>query len=639
MTFLKKYNMQVFVIVFITFMAYTPAIRGGFIWDDDDYVTNNMVLRASDGLIRIFLEPQSIPQYYPLVHAGFWTEYQLWGLWPMGYHIVNILLHSLGAIMLYQVLKQLDMPGAWWAAAVFALHPVHVESAAWITERKNVLSGLFYMLSALYLLRYFQFGTQDKVTGSQWRWYVSGLVLFICALLSKTVTCSLPAAMILVLWWKRGQVHWKEMAALLPFFLMGIGSGLYTVWLEHHHVGARGIDWGLSFIERCLIAGRALWFYAGKLAWPADLVFVYPRWNIDSGKVWQYIWPAGILLVVQLLWVFRSRIGRGPLTAVLFFSGTLFPALGFIDVYPFIYSYVADHFQYLASIGLIALGTGVLTCMISKLGPGQQRIAFLAGILVLILYGVQTWNQCYAYKDLETLWTHTLENNPDAALAHNNLGTIRLDQKRFAEAFSHFSEALRIKPDYVDAWYNSGIALFRQEKIQESVKYFSETLRLRPVCPDTHFNIGVALLQLGKTQKAVFHFSELLRINPNNAEAHHSLGIACFSQGRTGDAVSHYSEALRINPDHAAAHYNLGLILISQGKYKKAGFHFSETIRISPNFAQAHKELGRILWVFGYKPPALKQYEIVKKLNPDMAEDMLNWMHTSSEKQTKNTEQ
>ncbi|MCP4107711.1 MAG: tetratricopeptide repeat protein [Desulfobacteraceae bacterium] len=634
---MKKYNPDIFVIIFMTFICYTPAIQGGFIWDDDDYVTNNTVLRTPDGLSRIFLEPESIPQYYPLVHAGFWAEYQLWGLWPMGYHIVNILLHSLGAIMLYQVLRQLDIPGAWWASAIFALHPVHVESVAWITERKNVLSGLFYMISVLFLLRYFRLGSQDKAAGSQWQWYVSGLVLFICALLSKTVTCSLPAAIMLVLWWKRGSIHWKEMAALVPFFLLGIGSGLYTAWLEHHHVGAQGTDWNLSFIERCLIAGRALWFYAGKLAWPADLIFVYPRWNIDSGKVWQYIWPAGILPVVPLLWVFRSRIGRGPLAAVLFFSGTLFPALGFIDVYPFIYSYVADHFQYLASVGLITLGTATLVRIISKLRLSRQRIAFLAGILALMLYGLQTWDQCHAYKDLETLWTHTLKKNPDASLAHNNLGSIRLDQKRFDEAVFHFSEALRIKPDYTDAWYNSGIALSEQEKMQEAVKHFSEALRLRPVCPDTHLNIGVALYKLGKKQEAAVHFSRALQINPNYAEAHYNLGVVLISQGKTEEAVRHYSEVLRINPDYATAHYNLGMISAGIGKYKKAGIHFSEAIRIAPEFVHAHAELGRIFWISGYKGAAFKQYEIVRELNPEMADNMLDWMHVSEKNQTPDT--
>ncbi|MCP4345674.1 MAG: tetratricopeptide repeat protein [Desulfobacterales bacterium] len=635
--FLKKYNLHLFIIIIITFICYLPAIQGGFIWDDDDYVTNNKVLRAPDGLSRIFLVPKSIPQYYPLVHAGFWVEYQLWGLWPMGYHIMNILIHSLAAIMLYQVLKQLDIPGAWWAAAIFALHPVHVESAAWITERKNVLSGLFYMISALFLVRYFQLGSQNKATGSQWRWYVAGLVLFICALLSKTVTCSLPAAIMLVLWWKRGSIHWKEMAALVPFFLLGIGLGLYTAWLEHHHVGAQGTDWSLSFIERCLIAGRALWFYAGKLAWPADLIFVYPRWNIDSGKMWQYIRPVGILLVVQVLWVFRSRIGRGPLAAVLFFAGTLFPALGFIDVYPFVYSYVADHFQYLASVGLITLGTATLACMVSKLRPKQQQIAFLTGILVIVLYGLQTWNQCHMYKNLEILWTHTLKKNPAAFIAHNNLGSIRIDQERFDEAIEHFSEALRLKPDLPGAFYNMGIASSKQEKMQEAVHYFSEALRVRPVCPDTHLNIGVVLYKLGKNQEAFRHFSEALRFKPNFAEAHYNMGAVLNLEGKAEEAVFHYSEALRINPDYAAAHYNLGFILIRQKKYEKAALHFSETIRIAPSSVQAHRELGRIFWISGYKDAAFKQYEIVRELNPEMADDMLNRMHTSEENRTPDT--
>lgn len=637
MNLLNRNSLGACIIILITLVAYTPAIQGDFIWDDDDYVTKNRLLRSADGLARIFLEPRAIPQYYPLVHASFWAEYQLWGLWPMGYHIINILIHSLGAVLLWQVLRQLNIPGSWFAAALFALHPVHAESVAWITERKNVLSGLFYMSSMLCLLSFFKLDSQEKTTFRR-QWYGPGLLLFICALLSKTVTCSLPAAMLLILWWKRGRILWKEAAVLLPFFLLGIGSGLYTAWLEHYHVGAQGPEWDLSFAERCLIAGRALWFYAGKLAWPADLIFIYPRWNIDSRILWQYAYPTGVLLAVSLLWVFRARLGRGPLTAVLFFSGTLFPALGFIDVYPFAFSYVADHFQYLASIGLIALGTGSLTHAMSKQLTGQ-RIAFLAGILVLLLYGMQTWNQCHIYKDLETLWTRTLQKNPEAFLAHNNLGGIRISQERFDEAIAHYSETLRIKPDHADAWYNIGIALLKQEKLQEAADHFSEALKIRPGCPDTHLSIGIALHKMGKAEEAVFHYSEALRISPNYVRAHYNMGLILTGQGKIGEAVSHYSEALRINPDYAGAHYNLGIILTNQGKYREAGAHFSEVIRILPNSAPAHKELGRIFWMFGYRDPAFKQYETVKSLDPDLAKEMLDWMQTSAENQTPNAKQ
>ena len=407
----RKSVLAALLLVLITLTAYTPAMRGGFVWDDDDYITNNQTLRSVEGLGQIWLDPSSTPQYYPLVFSSFWLEYRLWRLNPTGYHVVNVLLHVLSSLLLWRLLQDLNVPGAWLAAVVFALHPVHVESVAWVTERKNVLSALFYLGSMSCLFRFFSLaGVKEKKSGF-W-WYFSALLMFACALLSKTVTCTLPAAMLLMLWWKRGRVRGRELAALAPFFVLGLAMGLATAWLEQHHVGALGSEWDLSFVERCLIGGRALWFYFWKLIWPWELIFNYPRWQIDATVWWQYIYPAGMLFVLLLLWLTRERVGRGPLVGVLFFIGTLFPALGFFDVYPFRYSYVANHFQYLASIGLIALLVGVIASVASRLPAGPQRIIMGLGLVVLVLLGLQTWRQGYAYADIQTLWTDTLKKRP-----------------------------------------------------------------------------------------------------------------------------------------------------------------------------------------------------------------------------------
>ena len=341
-------------LVAATVLAYQPVWHAGFIWDDDVYVTNNLTLRSVDGLRQIWCKLTATPQYYPLVHTSFWLEYHLWGLNPVGYHVVNVLLHALAAILLWRVLVRLQLPGAWLAAGIFALHPVAVESVAWVTERKNVLAAVFYFAAALAYLR----GRRrermaESKSGVSLRWYFLAFALFVAALLSKTTACSLPAAMLLVIWWKRGRIAGRDVWPLLPFFAAGVALGLVTSWLERTHVGAQGPEWAFSFPERCLIAGRAVWFYAGKLFWPANLTFIYPRWQINTGAWWQWIFPVAALAVVAVLWRLRRRIGRGPLVAVLFFGGTLLPALGFTNVYPMRYSFVADHFQYLASVGLI----------------------------------------------------------------------------------------------------------------------------------------------------------------------------------------------------------------------------------------------------------------------------------------------
>ncbi|HOW19171.1 MAG TPA: O-GlcNAc transferase, partial [Phycisphaerae bacterium] len=333
-------------LLLLALAVYIPAMRGGFVWDDDDYVTENRTLRSLDGLGRIWFDIRATPQYYPLVFTSFWLEYHLWDSRPGGYHVVNILLHGTSAVLLWLVLRRLAVPGAWFAAAVFAVHPVHVESVAWITERKNVLSGVFYLSAALVWLRFAGLDCPRAAEPRRRSLYAIGLFLFACALLSKSVTASLPAALLLVLWWKRGRIARGDFLPLVPFFALGAVMGLITAWVERHHVGAEGAEWALSAAERCLIAGRALWFYAAKLIWPVRLTFIYPRWPIDSGVWWQYLYPIAAVAAIGLLWGLRRRIGRGPLVAVLFFAITLAPALGFFDVYPMRYSFVADHFQY-----------------------------------------------------------------------------------------------------------------------------------------------------------------------------------------------------------------------------------------------------------------------------------------------------
>jgi Flp pilus assembly protein TadD len=535
-------------------------MQGGFVWDDDSYVTENLTLRTVDGLRQIWLAPDSTPQYYPLVFSSFWLEYRLWELNPAGYHVVNVLLHAISALLLWRLLRDLRVPGAWLAAAVFALHPVHVESVAWVTERKNVLSAVFYLGSAACLVRYFGLAGKDESGSPKRWWYGAGLLLFACALLGKTVTASLPAALLLVLWWKRGTVGRRDVGALAPFFALGLTMGLATVWLERHHVGAVGSEWDLTFVERTLVAGRAIWFYAGKLVWPRDLIFNYPRWTVDAAVWWQWIYPLGVTVAVVGLWCLRKRVGRAPLVGILFFCGTLFPALGFFDVYPFRYSFVADHFQYLASIGLTALLVGAVAGVTSKLSTRGRRAAALLGAAVIVSLGVQTWRQAHAYRDIETLWVTTLERNPRSWMAHVNLGKELSDQGRFDQAVAHFAEATHIRPENDKAHYNLGLVLARQGRPGEAIESYSTAIRINPDHVEARVNLGNVLAGLGRFEEATAYYSEALRIMPGNAETHNNLANALAGQGRFDEAIEHYTEALRINPDYSAARHNLDVV-------------------------------------------------------------------------------
>ena len=626
------------IIVLLTLLAYIPAMRGGYIWDDNAHITDNAALRSSDGLAKIWFDPKVLPQYYPLVHTTFWVEYHVWQLHPFGYHLVNVLLHAFNAILLLLVLRYLRVPGAWLAAAFFALHPVHVESVAWITERKNVLSGFFYLSSAL---AYFRFANVtgdladtslssdiDPLTstkgGRSWGLYAFSLFLFVCALLSKTVTCSLPAAILLVLWWKRARICWRDILNLIPYFVVGALFGLTTVWLEKYQVGAYGEEWALSFLDRCLVAGRALWFYAGKLLWPHNLTFIYPRWLIDAGVWWQYLFPAAALAVISIVWVIRRRMGKGPFVAVAFFAGTLVPALGFFDVYPMRFSFVADHFQYLASIGLIALAAASMTAFFERLGPRQSTIGFVVCMAVVFAFGVLVWKQSTIYGDAETVYRDTISKNPHAWMAHYNLGVLLVNSGRSDEVMAHFSEALRLQPDDADAHYNLGVALEKQGRLEEAMAHFSEAVRLRPDYADAHYSMAVILARQSKFDEAISHYSQALRVNPNYAEAHNNLGVALFSLGKLDKAIEHYRTALKLDPNFGKAHNNLGNALIQKGKLDEAIAHYSRALEIRAPYPEAHNNLGVALAQQGKIDAAIVQFEKALQLKPDYSQARAN---------------
>jgi tetratricopeptide (TPR) repeat protein len=552
-------------------VAYLPALRCGFIWDDDQYVTENLTLRDLAGLRLIWFTPAATPQYYPLVHTTFWLEYHLWGLAPLGYHLVNVLLHALAAWLLYRTLTRLSVPGAWLGAAIFALHPVQVESVAWVTERKNVLSAVFYFASALAYLRFNPLEETAHSSPRRWKWYVLALLLFIVALLGKTVTCSLPAALLLASWWKRGRVRWTEVGPLLPFFLTGAVLGLGTAWSEKHHVGAEGPEWALTFAQRCLIAGRALWFYAQKLAWPAHLTFVYPRWHIDASQWWQWLYPAAAAGVLVALWKMRRRWGRGSLAAVLLFAGTLGPALGFINVYPMRFSFVADHFQYLAAMGLMIL----FAAWASRWPQWSQA-------LLLAILAALTWQQTNTYRDAETLWRTTLARNPEALMARNKLGVILLDKGHVEEAAAQFQKILEVDPDSIEARCNMGLILFQNGQVDEAAAEFQRALKIEPEFDLAHNGIGSVLLHQGHVEEAVAHFQKALDLNPGYLNARLNLGLALVSQGRQAEAEAQFEKCLFLQPDNAPAHGNLGDLFLKEGRAEEAITHYQAALAAQP---------------------------------------------------------
>ena len=323
-----------------TILAYQKAWHAGFIWDDDLYVTQNKLLTAPDGLSRIWFSLDSPSQYFPLTYTSFRFEYLFWGAYPEAYHWGNILFHTANAFLVWRLLWVLRIPGAWLGAAFFALHPVQVESVAWISERKNVLMGLFFLLALLAWVKFVEASSKERT-----KYYCLALLFYALALFSKTTACTLPAALLLILWLKKVRIDWRRVVQIGPFVVMGLGMGLVAMWWERFHQGTLDEFYGVGLPERLLVASRAIWFYAWKLLWPANLVFSYPRWTISAGNLLDYVWLLATIVAAVLVYLGRHRLGRAPITAVLFFVATLGPVLGFLVLYTFRYSFVADHYQ------------------------------------------------------------------------------------------------------------------------------------------------------------------------------------------------------------------------------------------------------------------------------------------------------
>jgi tetratricopeptide (TPR) repeat protein len=549
-------------IIVLTLLAYLPAItRAGFIWDDDYHVTRNFNLRSGEGLVNLWTRPGAVPQYYPLTHTTFWLEYHLWGLHPAGYHIVNILLHATSAVLLWTILLKLEIPGAWvaWVAAIiWALHPVNVESVAWITECKNVLSGVLYLASLLTYLPLALFA-EDVPRPMWWKRYCLTLLLFILAILSKSVTASLPAAILLIIWWKRGRIEACDILPLLPMFAFGLGMGAVTATMERDTVGAWGPDWNFSKADRILIAGRAVWFYAWKLIAPYRLTFIYPRWNINPGSALQWLFPFAAIALIASAWALRDRIGRGVIVALLFFGGTLLPALGFINVYPMRYSFVADHFQYLASIGLIVLIVAAVARWLNR------TAASIAAALVIVILSVLTFRQTLPYRDLRSLWLDTIAKNPDCWMARNNYVSLLLMDGNLPEAEKQLRLSLAANARNPEALRSLGELFEKQGRSTDAMEAYRVAIEVSGGDAIAQYKLGKLLLATGETSRGMFYLNRALEIYPAYAPAHDELARVLFAQGRTQQAIDELERALALDPDLTSAQYHLAAVLLEQG--------------------------------------------------------------------------
>ena len=511
----------------LTFLVFSPLIMGGqFFWDDAELLTDNRWVHAAGGLWQIWFSRES-PDYYPVMSSTFWLEWRLWHLWAPGYHLTNVLLHWGSAVLLWRVLRQLAVPGALLAAAVFAVHPVTVESVAWIAERKNTLSLVFMLAAALMYLR-------ADVERLDWRNYAAALVLFLLALLSKTAVVMLPVVLLILAWYRHGRVRWRDVVRLLPFLALSAALGLVTIYFQYFRaIGGVPIR-NDSFASLLAGAGWAVWFYLGKALVPANLCFNYPRWNNILGIGAAAFLPLAVLAILAAwLWIRRASAARHALVGLASYVVLLLPMLGFLNIFFMRYSLVSDHWQYHALPCVVALVCGVAVGLMRRSGPRYERAWFLAGggvILALAAYSVRLAG---VYCSADSIWRHTIACNPNAWLPHANLGLMHFaeaqrthDPNLLAVATEHFAQALAIEPN-VDNAVNLANAYLVSGRAPDAVAILERALAVPSADPSVQargeYALASALAASGHADLAPGHLWRAVELDPNFAAPRRAL--------------------------------------------------------------------------------------------------------------------
>jgi len=523
----------------LTVLAYLPSLANGFIWDDDISLTQNPFIRSAEGLRQFWLTTET-PDYWPVTATTLWAEWRLWGPDPLGYHVTNLALHLGEVALLWAVLRRLRVPGAAVAALLFALHPVNVETVAWVTQRKNLMAMLFFLASIYCFVR-------DEPKSRTGAWYGLSLLAFLLALLSKGSVAVLPLVLLGLIAFAR-RIGRRDVFRLLPFFLLAGVLTLVDVWFQGHHLAAAETIRTAGPIERLLGAGAVVWFYLSKALLPIRLVLPYPLWRIEPGNLLWWLPLAGALGLTGILWWKGRAKGwtRGALAAWGYFCVALIPVMGLTDVYFMKFSLVADHYQHLALIGVTALA-GAGWAEWRRRETGLLPPAALA--LVVAVLGGLTWRQCLNYRDTETFFGATLRENPGSAMAQGNLGMILASQRRNTEAMAHLEEALRLDPNSAETQSNIGAILVGEGRLAEGVAHYEAALRIKPDLFVVHLNLGNILLQQGRLPAAEGELRTAVRLKPTFAEAHGLLGDTLARLGRTSEAIEEYRAALRLKPD------------------------------------------------------------------------------------------
>lgn len=590
-------------------IAYAPALRGGWVWDDDSEIVSNATVKDPAGLGRIWNGAGTV-DYFPLKTTFQWLQWRAWGDNPFPYHVTNVALHALSALLVWHLLARLGLRCGWVGGLLFAVHPLGVESVAWIAEFKNAVSLPPLLMSAA---AYLVFLRTRGPAG-----YAISLLLFVVAALCKSSVVMLPPVLLLLAWWSAGRLDRRDVLAAVPFFVVALVLGIVTIWFQHVRAIAHWELPAASMVERLGRAGAAAVFYLGKSVLPVGLQPLYPRSVPDSSPLVQVVAWIGIGATLFVAWRARRSWGRHALLGFGWFGLNLLPVLGLVNMSYLHFAWVADHFAYVSLVGVVGLGTAIIE-IAWRQSPAARWLVPLA-VLGIAVAGIQQSRRHAAlYRSEETLWTHVLHRQPDSVVAHNNLAVALVRKQQFDAALERATTALRLAPDYVAAHENVAIALAGLGRIDDAARALAEAERRGGRSAAARVAVGTALLRAGRVAEAIARYEAALVLNPEDADAHKGIAVALYLTGRIEEAIPHYRRALQLAPD-AATHTNCGVALVAAGRAAEAVAHYREALQLAPAAVETHYSYGIALVRLGRPAEARAEFETALRLNPAHAE-------------------
>lgn len=583
------------ILVVLVVAVYATTFRAGFVYDDFLLLVDNPFVAARDGLSRIWTSTRQ-PDYFPLTVTSFWLEWRLWGHRPAGYHGTNVTLHLGGALLLWRLLLRLRVPGAWLAALLFAVHPVSVASVAWISERKNTLSLLFFALAFNLFV--------DSEEGRHGRFlYWSAFVAFVLGLLAKTSGVTLPLVMVAAVAWRRGGWNRADVIRAVPFLAASGILGAATIWFQHHRA-MNGTTMALPLLDRIGNAAGALWLYACKALVPLQVGVVYDPWTGPRAGLLRSLAVVGVVTVAAAVWAARRRLGAGLLLAAGAYILLLVPVLGFIEMALIRHTPIADHWQYLAlPAAMAAVAAGLTRC--AEKARGVLGRATVGGTVVLIAcLCARSAARATVYSDDESLWRHAVAVAPGSAYAHANLGNELFQRGRREEARPFLLRAIRLDPRHATALHQLASIALEQQNVEVAVDRLERALEAEPAYVEARLLLVCLLVPVAPTEAAA-HAEYLLRQSHRVA---FGLGATLGRQKRTAEAIV-LLERLTHSPSSTAAHLALGAALATTGELDRAERAFRHVLARASDDADALFGLGAVADGRGDRAKALSLYE------------------------------